>query len=154
MPCASACRMLSAFCTMSKPPITMPSGLSAIACPNTECTPDTLPWPSSTRMVQPMRLPASFTPSPASWMPPLRMSPAMYTTVLPTAAFGPLVGPSHFAAGAVAASTVAFACATTSCARAACGLARHSETAAMAVVANRPWRLRVLWMLMCFVPLV
>ncbi len=54
--------------------MTMPSGFKATAWLKAEWMPDTLPCPSSTRTVQPIAWPASLTPSPTSWMPPLRWS--------------------------------------------------------------------------------
>ena len=81
----------------------MPSGLSVSAWFIAAVRPETEPWPSMTVTVQPIALAASLTPSDAPRMPPFFRSAATNTIFLPLAAVGPVVGPSHLSARAVAA---------------------------------------------------
>ena len=74
------------FCSLvSKPPATMPSGLSVSAWFIAAVRPETEPWPSMTVTVQPIALAASLTPSEAPRMPPFFRSAATNTIFLPLA---------------------------------------------------------------------
>jgi len=88
-----------------------------------------------TRTVQPMARAASSTPLLTPTMPPFFMSPATKTMVLPAAAFGPAVGPSHFSLVMVATSTFFFAASRKSSAMAfGASAAAHSASTAAATL--------------------
>ena len=74
---ALAAASKATFCSdVSKPPTTMPAGLSASAWFSAAVRPLTEPWPSMTRTVQPITLPASSTPCEVPRWPPFFRSPA------------------------------------------------------------------------------
>ncbi len=126
----------AAFCSVvSKPPTTMPAGLTASAWLSAAVRPLTVPCPSMTRTVQPMARAASSTPLLTPTMPPFFMSPATKTMVFPALALGPVVGPSHFSLVMVAISTFFFATSRKSSAMAlGASVAAHRASTAAATV--------------------
>src|SRR5690349_22326375 len=88
-----ACLMAADCSVASKPPSTMPLGLSAIAWLSALVRPWALPLPSITSTFQPIAAPASVTALPTVLTPPLVRSAATYAILLPFfCAAGPVLG--------------------------------------------------------------